>query len=120
MKFFFDHNLSPRLIDTLKALLPHLVDFHLLDREIVDLAGAKIGKVDDIEFEIGDDGRPLVAAPLVGQRALGLRIGGRFGAWLAAVATRLRAEEDPQHCESRTTMSHRSAAISRRHSTAKS
>ncbi|EME60901.1 PRC-barrel domain-containing protein [Amycolatopsis decaplanina] len=75
---------------------PILVDFHLLDREIVDFAGAKIGKVDDVEFEIGDDGRPRVAALLVGQRALGLRIGGRFGTWFAAVAARLRAEEDPQ------------------------
>jgi sporulation protein YlmC with PRC-barrel domain len=75
---------------------PVLVDFHLLDRQVVDLAGAKIGKVDDVELEIDDAGRPRITALLVGQRALGLRIGGPWGGRLAAVATRLRAEEDPR------------------------
>ncbi|WP_410595555.1 hypothetical protein [Amycolatopsis sp. lyj-23] len=71
------------------------IDFHLLDRQVVDLAGRKVGKVDDVELAAGEDGRLRVVALLVGQVALGLRIGGRFGRWLAAVATRLRAEETP-------------------------
>ncbi|WP_103344128.1 hypothetical protein [Amycolatopsis sp. CA-126428] len=71
------------------------VDFHLLDRQIVDLAGRKVGKVDDVELETGDDGQLRVTALLAGQVALGRRIGGRFGRWLAAVAGRLRTEETP-------------------------
>ncbi|SEF37398.1 hypothetical protein SAMN05421837_113228 [Amycolatopsis pretoriensis] len=74
---------------------PLRIDFHLLDRQILDLAGAKVGKVDDVELAVGEDGRLGVVALLAGQVALGRRIGGRFGHWLAAVATRLRAEETP-------------------------
>jgi sporulation protein YlmC with PRC-barrel domain len=74
---------------------PLHIDFHLLDRQIVDHTGAKIGKVDDVELSTTPDGRVVIAALLVGQRVLGQRIGGWVGRWLAAVATRMRREEDP-------------------------
>ena len=74
---------------------PVRIDFHLLDRQIIDPAGAKVGKVDDIELEQDENGRITVAALLVGQVALGGRIGGVVGRWLGAVARRLRSEEDP-------------------------
>jgi sporulation protein YlmC with PRC-barrel domain len=74
---------------------PIRVDFHLLDRQIIDHTGAKIGKVDDVELGM-DDGRLTVTALLVGQRALGDRIGGVVGRWLAALAARLRTEQDPR------------------------
>ena len=74
---------------------PLRVDFHLLDRQIVDVAGAKVGKVDDVEFDTGPDGRITVAALLVGQEVLGRRIGGRLGRWMAGMARRLRSDSDP-------------------------
>ncbi|MFI9006005.1 hypothetical protein ACIGNX_02070 [Actinosynnema sp. NPDC053489] len=69
---------------------PLRVDFHLLDRQVVDLHGRLVGKVDDVELDVGEDGVPVVAALLVGQRALGERLGGALGRWLAGVATRLQ------------------------------
>jgi sporulation protein YlmC with PRC-barrel domain len=72
------------------------VDFHLLDRQIVDVAGQRVGKVDDVELGTDDAGGLVVTALLVGQVALGRRIGGPFGRWLAAVATRLSSEHAPQ------------------------
>ncbi|GGU77125.1 PRC-barrel domain-containing protein [Lentzea flava] len=72
------------------------VDFDLLDRQIVDLDGHPVGKVDDVEFGTTADGRPFVAAILVGHHALGERIGGRLGRWMAAVARRLHTTGDPQ------------------------
>jgi sporulation protein YlmC with PRC-barrel domain len=75
---------------------PLRVDFHLLDRQIVDPAGAKIGKVDDVELEVGEQGELRIAALLVGQHVLGERIKGPVGRWLAAVATRLHPDGRPQ------------------------
>ncbi|GAB2813434.1 PRC-barrel domain-containing protein [Lentzea nigeriaca] len=75
---------------------PLRVDFDLLDRQIVDLDGYLVGKVDDIEFGTAADGRPVVAAILVGHHALGRRIGGVLGRWMAAVARRLHTTGDPQ------------------------
>ena len=74
---------------------PLRVDFHLLDRQIVDHTGAKVGKVDDVEVDIDAEGRLAVTALLVGQLALGRRIRGPVGRWLAGVATRLRPESEP-------------------------
>jgi sporulation protein YlmC with PRC-barrel domain len=68
----------------------------LLDRQIDDRDGYPVGKVDDLELQPGDDGRPVVRALLVGPMALGPRIGGRLGTWVAAVARRLRAGQDPE------------------------
>ncbi|GAB1510940.1 hypothetical protein [Actinophytocola sp. KF-1] len=74
---------------------PLRIDFHLLDRQIVDPKGAQVGKVDDVELGVDEEGRLVVTALLVGQLALGRRIGGVFGRWLAGVATRLRPESEP-------------------------
>jgi sporulation protein YlmC with PRC-barrel domain len=84
-----DHNAHPDRPE------PLWIDFHLLDRQIVDHTGAKIGKVDDVELDVGHDGRLIVTALLVGQQALGQRIGGLIGRWLAGIATRLRPEHEP-------------------------
>jgi sporulation protein YlmC with PRC-barrel domain len=68
---------------------PLRIDFNLLDRQIVDCDGALVGNVDDVELEQTEPGAPRVTALLVGQVALGERIGGRLGRWLAASARRL-------------------------------
>ena len=69
---------------------PVRVDFHLLDRQIVDRDGALVGNVDDVE--LSSDLR--VVALLVGQRVLGERLGGVTGRWMAALARRLSATPD--------------------------
>jgi hypothetical protein len=67
----------------------------LLDRQLVDKDGRLAGKVDDLELEFPTGGGPpLVTAILAGPGALSRRIGGRFGAWLEAVANRLRDGDD--------------------------
>jgi sporulation protein YlmC with PRC-barrel domain len=71
-----------------------LIGLHLLDRQILDRDGEPVGKVDDVELDIDDDGTPYVAALLVGQQALGERIGGRLGAWIAGTARRLSPDYD--------------------------
>jgi sporulation protein YlmC with PRC-barrel domain len=60
-----------------------LIGFHLLDRQIVDRDGEPVGKVDDVELTVGEDGAVRVTALLVGPRALGERIGGMLGRWMA-------------------------------------
>ena len=68
---------------------------HLLDRQLVDSDGRLAGKVDDLELELPEGGGPpLVTAILAGPGALSRRVGGRFGAWLEAVANRLRDGDD--------------------------
>jgi sporulation protein YlmC with PRC-barrel domain len=71
-----------------------LVGFELLDRQIVDLAGEPIGKVDDVELTVVD-GVPHVAALLSGPQALGRRMGGRLGTWISGVAGRVHPHENP-------------------------
>jgi sporulation protein YlmC with PRC-barrel domain len=67
----------------------------LLDRQLVDADGRLAGKVDDLELTFPDGGGPpLVTAILAGPGALSRRVGGRFGAWLEAVANRLRDGDD--------------------------
>ena len=64
---------------------------HLLDRQLVDKDGRLAGKVDDLELELPEGGGPpVVTAILAGPGALSRRVGGRLGAWLEAVANRLR------------------------------
>lgn len=68
----------------------------LWDRQIYDESGTEVGKVDDIELTIPDDGGPpFVSALLCGPTALGPRIGGRLGEWWTAVGRRLRPNDDP-------------------------
>ncbi|WP_327010162.1 hypothetical protein OHA72_24715 [Dactylosporangium sp. NBC_01737] len=71
-----------------------LVGFELLDRQIVDLAGEPIGKVDDVELTVVA-GAPHVAALLSGPQALGRRLGGRLGTWISGVAGRVHPAEHP-------------------------
>ena len=73
---------------------PVRIDFHLLDRQITDLAGQLYGNVDDVELATGADGVPYVAALLVGQQVLGDRVGGFIGRWMTGSAQRLRPEPD--------------------------
>jgi sporulation protein YlmC with PRC-barrel domain len=62
---------------------------HLLDRQLLDIEGQMLGKVDDVELtEDGDD--LVVTAVLVGTTALLHRLGGRLGGWLVAAHARLR------------------------------
>ncbi|GAA3783876.1 hypothetical protein [Micromonospora maritima] len=65
----------------------------LLDRQIVDVEGRLVGRVDDIGFAVDDEGYPYVDCLLTGQGALGERIGGRVGRLLVAVADRFT--DDP-------------------------
>jgi hypothetical protein len=68
---------------------------HLLDRQLVDSDGRLAGKVDDLELELPEGGGPpVVTAILAGPGALSRRVGGHFGAWLEAVANRLREGDD--------------------------
>ncbi|MET8911307.1 hypothetical protein [Micromonospora sp. NPDC004551] len=60
----------------------------LLDRQIVDVDGRLVGRVDDIAFAVDEEGHPYVDCLLTGQTALGERIGGRIGRLLVAVANR--------------------------------
>ncbi|MGW0424632.1 hypothetical protein [Streptomyces sp. NPDC003015] len=71
--------------------------FHLLDRQVVDQDEKPVCKVDDLELEHDEHGRPYVTAVLVGPAALAPRLGGMPARWLAAVQHRLkvRADEGP-------------------------
>ncbi|HVW43232.1 MAG TPA: hypothetical protein VHC18_17970 [Amycolatopsis sp.] len=67
----------------------------LWDRQIYDRDGVEVGKVDDIEVTIPDDGgAPTLTALLCGPTALGPRLGGRFGAWWTAIGQRLRPGDE--------------------------
>lgn len=68
----------------------------LLDRQILDVDGQPVGRVDDLELtEPGDGGPPVLTALLCGPTALGPRLGGRIGTWWLSVGRRLRARDDP-------------------------
>ncbi|PWU44403.1 hypothetical protein DLJ46_26250 [Micromonospora globispora] len=71
-----------------------LIGFDLLDRQILDRDGEPVGKVDDVELALDTDGTPYVAALLTGQQALGDRIGGGLGRWIADIARRLAPDRD--------------------------
>lgn len=72
-----------------------VLDLHLqfLDRQVVDVHGEPVCKVDDLELDLDDAGRPYVTAILIGPRALGPRLGGRLGDWISAIAARLSEKE---------------------------
>lgn len=65
----------------------------LLDRQIVDVDGRLVGRVDDIGFAVDADGFPYVDCLLTGHAALGPRVGGRIGRLLVALADRFT--DDP-------------------------
>lgn len=72
----------------------------LLDNQVVDCNRLPIGRVDDLEIEV-EDGRPRVTEIVTGSEALGGRIGGLLGHWMAAISARLRSstEEGPPRIE---------------------
>jgi sporulation protein YlmC with PRC-barrel domain len=78
---------------------PRTLDLHLhlLDRQVVDERGRLVCKVDDVELDVDDGGRPYITGILVGARALGPRLGGRLGKWTTAIGRRLalRQSSDP-------------------------
>lgn len=65
--------------------------FDLLDDQLVDAERRPIGRVDDLELRLPPDGgAPEVEAVLTGAEALGQRLGGVVGTWMAALSARLR------------------------------
>ncbi len=68
----------------------------LLDKQIVDADRLPIGRVDDLEIELPGPGeRPRIVALLTGAQALGERLDGGLGHWLAQAAHRLRGPDMP-------------------------
>jgi sporulation protein YlmC with PRC-barrel domain len=65
------------------------LNLHLLDRQVIDSDRRYVCKIDDLELEIDESGRPYVVAILVGPRALGPRLGGRLGRWMSSIGRRL-------------------------------
>lgn len=55
---------------------------HLLDRQVVDVAGRQVAKVDDVELTLDSDGDLVPTGLLVGLPALLPRLGPRLGALL--------------------------------------
>jgi hypothetical protein len=64
----------------------------LLDKQIVDSERLPFGRVDDLE--LGGD-VPAVRAILVGSEALGERVDGAVGRWMARLSARLRPRSGP-------------------------
>jgi hypothetical protein len=69
------------------------IHLHLLDRQVQDRDHRLVCKIDDLELELDETGRPFVTAILVGPRAVGPRLGGRLGRWVASIAGRLATPE---------------------------
>jgi sporulation protein YlmC with PRC-barrel domain len=68
---------------------------HLLDRQVVDTDGRAVGKVDDVELHVPEDGSPpYVVAMLTGPQALGPRLGGKVGEWVVFWAHALSRGSD--------------------------
>ena len=66
----------------------------LLDKQIVDRDRLPIGRVDDLELAVEDGAVVRVEAILTGAQALGERLGGMLGRWLAGSSARLRPGGD--------------------------
>jgi hypothetical protein len=70
---------------------------HLLDRQVLDRDGKMVCKVDDLELELDETGRPYVTGILAGPGALGVRIGGRLGEWIVRAGERLSTRDDADY-----------------------
>ena len=81
----------------------HGMDAHLdlMDRQIVDVDGRMVAKVDDVELEERDDGRLVVSGLLTGPGALGPRLGGALGAVTRDTWARLsgRPRDEPKRID---------------------
>lgn len=62
---------------------------HLMDRQIIDVEGRMVAKVDDVELQQLADGTWAVTALLVGPGVLGPRLGGLLGDAVASTWRRL-------------------------------
>lgn len=69
------------------------VALHLLDRQIVDVAGLLVGKVDDVELTEAPDGALVPTGLLVGAAAWLPRVGDRLGRWLATRHRQMRVAD---------------------------
>lgn len=67
----------------------------LLDREILDVNGDPVGKVDDVELAHAGDAPPAIEALLLGPNAYGRRLGHRLGRWIERAGTTLAGTADP-------------------------
>lgn len=67
----------------------------LLDRQIDDVTGRHLGKVDDLELTADDQGELVVTALLSGPGALAARFSGRGGRILLALWRLLHPDGDP-------------------------
>lgn len=76
---------------------PRTIDAYLslLDRQILTSEGRMVGKVDDLELELRDDGRLYVSALLSGPGALGPRLGGALGTIVRSAWSRLSGRTEP-------------------------
>jgi sporulation protein YlmC with PRC-barrel domain len=66
---------------------------HLMDRQVVDVDGLMVCKVDDVELVENDDGRLIVTGLLAGPAALVPRFGGHLGQQALAYWHRLGTEQ---------------------------
>jgi hypothetical protein len=78
--------------------------FDFLDQQLVDADGLPLGRVEDVELEQSGGAAPRVTEVLTGMEALGERIDGGLGAFLARVAGRMRspaADEGPARIDAK-------------------
>lgn len=68
----------------------------LLDRQIIDVEGEQVAKVDDVEIEVSEFGSAQLTVLLTGPAALGPRLPGRTGDWVVATWRRLRPDAAPE------------------------
>lgn len=80
---------------------PQTLDAYLslTDRQILANDGRMVGKVDDVELELRDDGRLYVTALLSGPGALGPRLGGALGTIVHSTWSRLSGRTEPARIE---------------------
>lgn len=76
---------------------PSTIDANLslVDRQILTSEGRMLGKVDDLELELREDGRLYVTALLTGPGALGPRLGGALGTIVRGTWSRLSGRDQP-------------------------
>ncbi|GAB3213032.1 hypothetical protein SAMN02745673_00226 [Marinactinospora thermotolerans DSM 45154] len=68
--------------------------FAVLDRQILDVDGVAVGKVDDVELSWEEGRRPVLSALLTDTGALGPRLSGRLGRTWRTLLGRLRPSGD--------------------------